>query len=58
MFDKFKEVAAGTVAGESGEMIHEFNDTVQTIKALGLSVNNVLRIPTERDRRFRNRCDR
>jgi hypothetical protein len=41
MFDKLKEVASGAVAGKSEEIIHEFNDTIRTIKALGLAVNNV-----------------
>ncbi len=44
MFDKLKEAAAGAVGAgmhKAQEIMREFNDTIQTLKALGLSVRNI-----------------
>ena len=41
MFEKIIEGAAGVTVEKVQEMIREFNDTIPTIKALGLSVSNI-----------------
>jgi hypothetical protein len=41
MLDKFKEGAAGAAAQKAQELLREFNDTIPTLKALGLSVSNI-----------------
>jgi hypothetical protein len=41
MFDKIKDVVAGAAGEKAVEMIREFNDTIPTIKGLGLSVSNL-----------------
>ncbi|MEI8029381.1 MAG: hypothetical protein WCH35_06340 [Comamonadaceae bacterium] len=41
MFEKLKEGAAGAVANKAHEVLQEFNNTLPTLKALGLSVSNI-----------------
>jgi hypothetical protein len=41
MFEKLKDSAAAVAAGKAHDMIREFNDTVPTLRALGLSVGNL-----------------
>ena len=43
-FDKIKEAAAGAVGAgmdKAQEIMREFNDTIPTLRALGLSVRNI-----------------
>ena len=41
MFEKLKTEAAGAVAGKALDVLREFNETIPTIKALGLSVSHI-----------------
>lgn len=41
MFEKLKEGAAGVGAQKAVELLHDFNDSIPTLKALGLSVGNI-----------------
>jgi len=41
MFEKLKKGAAGAGAQKAQELLHEFNNTIPTLKAFGLSVSNI-----------------
>ena len=41
MFEKLKTEVAGATAGKAEEVLREFNDTIPTVKALGLSVTHI-----------------
>jgi hypothetical protein len=39
--DILKEITSGVAVTKTEEMLHEFNETIRTVKGLGLSVSNV-----------------